>query len=94
VIRIWGVADQHKSYHATLSKFIKGVDRAFDDGPPHVSREVTLNRRAMDELVALHLYTERRFRTAAKMVEEAGLPLSLLSAYESLVTIHEVRHII
>ena len=40
-------------------------------------------------MVTLHLYREGCFQTATKMVEEAGLSISL-QAYEALVAIHQV----
>lgn len=89
VWRLVHLADQHKSYHASISKFTKAVDRAFKEGPPDISRNVTFERRPLDEMVALHLYTEGRYRTAAKLVEEAGLSISL-QAYESLAEMHRV----
>ncbi len=89
------LADQHKAYHASLSKFTKAVDRVFLDAPPPVflcRPSVALDPRRMDELVALHLYREGRARTAAKLVEEAGLSSAALQleAYEGLSHVHEV----
>lgn len=68
------LADQHKAYHAAVSKFAKAADRAFHEGPPPPVRPgLQLDAAAMDELAALHLYREGRPRAAARLLEEAGL---------------------
>jgi hypothetical protein len=89
------LVQQHKTYHAAISKFTKAVDRVFLEATPPVFMcrpSVTLDPRLIDEMVALHLHREGRTRTAAKLVEEAGLSSAALrlEAYEALARIHEV----
>jgi hypothetical protein len=62
-------ADQHKAYHAAISKFGKAVDRAFDSGPADMCRDVDLDRRIVDEMVALYLYREVRSPMAVGRVD-------------------------
>lgn len=89
------LVQQHKTYHAALSKFTKAVDRVFLEATPPVFMcrpSVALDPHLIDEMVALHLYREGRTRTAAKLVEEAGLSSAVLKlqAYEALAHVHEV----
>lgn len=88
------LADQHKTYHAAVSKFTKLADRAFHEGPPlPVRPHLQLDAAAVDELAALHLYREGRPRAAAKLLEEAGLAelaAFLEGGYEGLRALQEV----
>jgi len=89
------LVQQHKTFHAALSKFTKAVDRVFLEATPPVFMcrpSVVLDPRLIDEMVALHLHREGRTRTAAKLVEEAGLSSAALrlEAYEALARVHEV----
>lgn len=89
------LVQQHKTYHAALSKFIKAVDRIFLEAKPPVVMcrpSVTLDPRLIDEMVALHLYRQGRTCTAAKLVEEAGLSSAALrfEAHEALARVHKV----
>jgi hypothetical protein len=85
--------EQYKTYHAAISKFCKGVDRTFSDtGLGDICRaSASFDKRVLDEVVALHVFREGRFQTAAKLAEEAGLDMAIFQPYKALVGLHEVR---
>lgn len=89
------LVQQHKTYHAALSKMTKSVDRIFQDATPPVFMCRPLRKEDLglvDQMVGQHLYRRGRTRTAVKLVEEAGLSSSALNlqAHEALARVHEV----
>ncbi|GAB4815761.1 hypothetical protein N2152v2_002807 [Parachlorella kessleri] len=67
------LADQTKELHGAVGKLGKAVDRFFSTDVCKAARDVELDKEALNQVVAEHLYHEGQFEIGDCFVREAGL---------------------
>lgn len=84
-------AKEQKQFHAAISKLGKAVDKASaGSGWDQICRPIPFDADALNEMIALHLYRCGHFKSAARLVDEAGLPNLPPASFQPLIEIFQV----